>query len=105
MIYSMLYTTTSVGKTTESRALKIKKVFRFYRLVYCVFDRYSYSGRLRPRQVFESQTGVETGFRVTRDWIHDLIFARGFALTLCWIFASYRTVHASIITFLLAANI
>jgi hypothetical protein len=40
----------------------------------------------------------ETGFRVTRDWIHDLILARGFALTICWICASYRTVHASIIT-------
>ncbi len=53
---------------------------------------------LSPRQVFESQTGVETGFRVTRDWIHDLIVARGFVLTICWICASYRTVHASIIT-------
>jgi hypothetical protein len=59
---------------------------------------YSYSGRLSPRQVFESQTGVGTGFRVTRDWIHDLIYSRGFALTICWICASYRTVHASIIT-------
>jgi hypothetical protein len=47
----------------------------------------------------------ETGFRVTRDWIHDLIYSRGFALTICWICASYRTVHASIITYYLSEQI